>query len=196
MTIATLRRTLSDDGKTIVQVVCDSIALKGNTAHMAQGYNSRMPPKFFYNDDIAVAGSGDLADGQFFERYLDQNRIDLSGLDKKQRRWKVQDAWAGFNNWYSEQVKNFQVDTTFLMAIAGEAYLLGGGGLVAEIESIQAIGAGDEFAIGAMEAGASALEAALIAIKCCAYCEEPLHIMTQTTTENGSKVDYTVFQAS
>lgn len=147
-----------------IEMASDSIAVRGwtklNNAH------NKIVKMMKYNDMI-IGGCGLSEEISLFFHYMKTHTIE--NMDEK----GVLDYILEFRRWKHDLTGDNNLENPYIIAYKGKVFGIDNM-LVFPIEDYYAIGAGEEFASGALYVGASPKEAVKAACELCAMVSEPI----------------------
>lgn len=147
-----------------IEMASDSIAVKGwtkvNNAH------KKISKLMKYNDMI-IGGCGDCDETSLFFHYMKTHTIEK--VDEK----SVLDFVIEFRRWKNDLIGDNNFVNPYIIAYKGKAFAIEGM-LVFPIDDYYAIGAGEDYASGALYMGATPKEAVKAACELCAMVCEPI----------------------
>lgn len=151
-------------GKDTIDVASDSIFVKGLTK--VNGAHNKLA-KLMKHNGMIVGGSGDAEEISLFFHYIKTHTIEE--MDEK----SVLDFIIEFKRWKGDLVCDDSFVNSYIVAYKGKAFAISGM-LVFPIDDYYAIGAGEDYASGALYCGASAIEAVKASCELCAMVSAPI----------------------
>lgn len=118
-------------------------------------------------NDMIIGGVGDAEETSLLYHYMKTHTID--NVDEK----GVLDFILEFRRWKNDFTNNNSFTNTYILAFKGKAFYIENM-LVVPIDDYYSIGAGEDFANGAMYMGASPREAVKASCELCAMVAEPI----------------------
>lgn len=147
-----------------IEMASDSIAVKGwtkvNNAH------NKISKLMKYNDMI-IGGCGNTDEISLFFHYMKTHTIE--NMDEK----SVLDFAIEFRRWKNDLTGDNNFVNPYIIAYKGKAFAIEGM-LIFPIDDYYAIGAGEDYASGALYMGATPKEAVKAACELCAMVCEPV----------------------
>lgn len=147
-----------------IEMASDSIVVKGWSK--LNGAENKLVKMMKYNDMI-IGGCGRADEISLFLHYMKTHTIEV--MDEK----SVLDFVIEFKEWKKKLVGNGDSRNHYILAYKGKAFAIEDM-LVFPIDDYYAIGAGEDYASGALYMGASAREAVKAACELCAMVCEPI----------------------
>lgn len=123
----------------------------------------------FKANDIVVGGVGYSEETSMFQRFVRSHMIKDMSEDG------ILDYLIEFKRWKKDLCGSSDIDNRYMIASQGKCFSTSGL-FIFQINDYYAIGAGDDFARGAMYMGASPEEAVKVACDLCVYVSEPILI--------------------
>lgn len=145
------------------EIAADSITVRGWTKTVNNGNNT----KLFEENGVVVGSSGLARDCGLLRLFLKTRRP--ATADEA----SIVDFFSEFSDWMKKRTEVFGTDNDFLIGFEGKVYHFRDF-FVEEIVSFEAIGAGMDFALGALQNGASASGAVEVAIALSCFCAPPV----------------------
>lgn len=146
-----------------IEMAADSIALLGYTKIPVQ---NNMPKIMKYNDMI-IGGCGYADEISLFFHYMKTHTIE------EMTEKGVLDFIIEFKRWRSDLTKEDNLENSYIIAYKGKAFGIHNM-LVFPIDNYYAIGAGRNYAHGALYMGATPREAVKASCELCAHVCEPI----------------------
>lgn len=147
-----------------IEMASDSIAVKGWTK--INNAQNKIVKMMKYNDMI-IGGCGDSDEISLLFHYMKTHTIE--NMDEK----GVLDFIIEFRRWKNDFTGNNALNNPYIIAYKGKAFAIEGM-LVFPIDDFYAIGAGEDYASGALFMGATPKEAVKAACELCAMVCEPI----------------------
>lgn len=148
-----------------IEVAADSICVSG-WSKLPSGVGKNI--KIIREGDLIIAGCGVAEEISLFFHYIQTHSIASTATSKD-----VLDFILEFRHWKSDYTRSTNFDNTYIIAYKGKAFFIEGM-LVMPITDYCAIGAGRDYANGALYMGATAEEAVKAACELCAMVAEPI----------------------
>lgn len=150
--------------KNRIDMAADSICVRGGAK---MNNSDRKMTKLFRYKDTVVGGVGRAEENSLFQRYM------KSHILKEVTEDGVIDFLIEFSKWKKDLCNDANIDNSYLIASKGKVFYTNGL-FVVPIDDYYAIGAGEDFARGAMYVGATPEEAVKVACDLCVYVSEPI----------------------
>lgn len=147
-----------------IEMASDSIAVKGWTK-INNAQNKIV--KMMKHNDMIIGGCGCCEELSLFFHYMKTHTIEK--VDEK----GVLDFVIEFRRWKNDLTGNNSFENPYIIAYQGKAFGVHGM-LIFPIDDFYAIGAGEDFASGALYMGASPKEAVKAACELCAMVCKPI----------------------
>ena len=148
-----------------IEMAADSIVVKGWSK--MNGADKKFA-KMMKHNDMIIGGCGMAEDMSLFFHYMRTHTIDC--VDER----SVLDFVIEFKRWKGDLTGNNTIsNSVFLIAYQGKCFCIEDM-LVFEIDDYYAIGAGEDYAMGALCMGASPREAVKVACDLCVMVSEPI----------------------
>ena len=147
-----------------IEMASDSIAVAGWSK--LQNAHHKIPKMVKYNDMI-LGGCGDAEEISLFFHYMKTHTIEE--MSEK----GVLDFVIEFRRWRGDLTKDDSLNNSYIIAYKGKTFGIQNM-LVFPIEDYYAIGAGQDYANGALYMGATPKEAVKAACELCAMVSEPI----------------------
>ena len=148
-----------------IEMASDSIAVKGWATKINKAENKIV--KMMKYNNMIIGGCGDCDEISLLFHYMKTHTIEK--MDEK----SVLDFIIEFRRWKSNLCGNNGFNNPYIIAYKGKAFGIEKM-LVFPIDDYYAIGAGEDFASGALYMGASPKEAVKAACELCAFVSEPI----------------------
>lgn len=146
-----------------IEISADSICVLGRTKVHSGTKISKIEK---YNDMI-IGGCGETEEISLFFHYMKTHTIEH--MDERH----VLDFIIEFKRWKNDLIQNSSLKNSYILAYKGKCFGISNM-LVYEITNYDAIGAGMDYALGALYQGATAEEAVKAACDLCCYVSEPI----------------------
>jgi len=150
--------------KNTIEMASDSIVVQGWTK-LNNAQNKVV--KMMKHNDMIIGGCGVAEESSLLFHYMKTHTIEE--MDEK----NVLDYILEFRRWKNDLTGDNSFKNPYIIAYKGKAFAIEGM-LVFPIEDYYAIGAGEDYASGALHMGASAREAVKAACELCAMVCEPI----------------------
>ena len=147
-----------------IEMASDSIVVQGWTK--LNNAQNKVVKMMKYNDMI-IGGCGNAEEISLFFHYMKTHTIE--DMDEK----SVLDFAIEFRRWKNDLTGNNSLVNPYIIAYKGKAFAIEGM-LVFPIDDYYAIGAGQDYASGALYMGATPKEAVKAACELCAMVCEPI----------------------
>ena len=147
-----------------IEMAADSIAVKGWTK--VNNAQNKIVKMMKYNDMI-IGGCGNSGEISLFFHYMKTHTIEI--MDEK----GVLDFIIEFRRWKHDLTGDNNFNNPYIIAYKGKAFAIEGM-LVFPIDDFYTIGAGADYARGALYMGANPKEAVKAACELCAMVCEPI----------------------
>lgn len=147
-----------------IEMASDSIVVRGWTK--LNNAQNKVVKMMKYNDMI-IGGCGNADEISLFFHYMKTHTIEI--MDEK----NVLDFVIEFTRWKGDLTNDNSFVNPYIIAYKGKAFAIEGM-LVFPIEDYYTIGAGKDYASGALCMGATSTQAAKIACELCAMVSEPI----------------------
>jgi len=144
-------------------MAADSITVRGWTKTVNNGRNT----KLFEENGVVVGSSGLARDSGLLRLFLRTRRP--AAADEA----SIVDFFSEFADWMKKRTEVYGTDNDFIIGFEGRVFHFRDF-FVDEIVSYEAIGAGMDYALGALQNGASASEAVEAAIALSCFCAPPV----------------------
>lgn len=145
-------------------IAADSITVRGYTQR--KGDDSRFS-KLTEVNNLIIGGVGIAEETSLLCLFARTRR------PSEAEEWAVVDWLSEFAEWKQKKINKPGLENHYLLGIERKVFSVMGWH-VAEVSCYEAIGAGMDFALGALVLGNSAITAVETAIKLCIYCEGPV----------------------
>ena len=147
-----------------IEIAADSICVRGwSKMNSAE----KKTTKLFRYNDIVIGGVGQSEEISLFQRFMKSHMIKELNDDG------ILDFLIEFKKWKKDLCGNDDIENRYIIATKGKCFSTNGF-FVFGINDYYAIGAGDDFARGAMYMGATPEEAVKVACDLCVYVSEPI----------------------
>ncbi len=147
-----------------IEVAADSICVRGwSKMNSAEKKHT----KLFRFKDLVVGGVGKSEEISLFQRYMKSHMI------KEMNEDGILDFLIEFKRWKKDFCGDDEIENRYILASKGQCYSTNGF-FVFRVNDYYAIGAGDDFARGAMYMGATPEQAVKVACDLCVYVSEPI----------------------
>ena len=147
-----------------IEMASDSIVVRGwSKMNNAQNKFNKMMK---YNDMI-IGGVGTAEESSLLFHYMKTHTI--KDMDEK----SVLDFFIEFRKWKNDLTGNNSMENSYIIAYQGKAFYINNM-FVCPIDDYYAIGAGEDYAQGALYMGATPKEAVKAACELCAMVSEPI----------------------
>lgn len=150
--------------KNKIEVSSDSIVVKGWTK--TNGYGNKITKLEEYNG-LIIGGCGTAEENSLFFYYIKTH------MPEKACEKSILDFIIEFKRWKKDFTNDSNLSNDYILAYRGKCFGIENM-LVYEITDYAAIGAGMDYALGALHQGASASEAVKTACDLCAFVSEPI----------------------
>ena len=147
-----------------IEMASDSIVVQGWTKLNTP--QEKVVKMMKYNDMI-IGGCGDAEELSLFFHYMKTHTIEE--MDEK----SVLDFAIEFRRWKKDLTGDNKLENPYIIAYKGKAFAVMGM-LIFPINDYYAIGAGQDYALGALYMGATPREAVKTACELCAMVCEPI----------------------
>lgn len=147
-----------------IEMASDSIIVQGWTK--LNNAQNKIVKMMKYNDMI-IGGCGNVDEMSLFFHYMKTHIIE--NMDEK----SVLDFAIEFRRWKNDLTGDNGLVNPYIIAYKGKAFAIEGM-LVFPIDDYYAIGAGEDYALGALYMGAAPREAVKVACELCAFVAEPI----------------------
>lgn len=147
-----------------IEMASDSIVVAGWTK--LNNAQNKIVKMMKYNDMI-IGGCGNADEMSLFFHYMKTHTIE--NMDEK----SVLDFAIEFRRWKNDLTGDNNIANPYIIAYKGKAFAIEGM-LVFPIDDYYAIGAGQDYALGALHMGATPKEAVKAACELCAFVCEPI----------------------
>ena len=147
-----------------IEMASDSIFVHG-WAKLNNAQNKIV--KMMKHDGMIIGGCGDAEEISLLFHYMKTHTIE--NMDEK----SVLDFIIEFRRWKNDLTGNGEINNPYILAYKGKVFGIEGM-LVFPIEDFYAIGAGSDYANGALFMGATPKEAVRAACELCAMVCEPI----------------------
>ena len=159
-----------------IEVAADTICIRGGDK-LKDAEKSHT--KLFRHKDLVVGGVGISSEIGLIQRYMKSHII------KEMTEDCIFDFFVEFSKWKNDLTSDKDIENSYLLASQGKCFYVNKH-FVCRITDFHAIGAGDDYAKGAMYMGASPREAVKAACDLCIYVSEPILLETIPITSNFS----------
>ncbi len=156
-----------------IEMAADTICIRGSSK-MNGAENKHT--KLFRFQDLVVGGVGASEEISLFQRFMKSHMIKDVNEDG------ILDFLLEFKKWKRDLCGDDDIENRYMIASKGKCFSTNGL-FVFRVDDYYAIGAGDDFARGAMYMGASPVEAVKVACDLCVYVSEP--ILMESLPING-----------
>ncbi len=147
-----------------IDIAADSICVRGDSKMNGA---EKKHTKLFRFQDLVVGGVGYSQEISLFQRYMKNHMI------KEMNEDGILDFLIEFKKWKKDLIGDDDINNCYMIASKGKCYSTNGL-FVFKVDDYYAIGAGDDFARGAMYMGATPEEAVKVACDLCVYVSEPI----------------------
>ena len=158
-----------------IEMAADSICTRGWS--MING-DTTIPVKMVKHHDMILGGCGLAEETQLFFMYMKTHVIEEADEQG------VLNFVLEFKRWKKEYVDDDKLENSYIIALQGKCFGISGK-YVYEVEEYAAIGAGEDYARGALYMGATPEEAVKAACDLCVYVAEP--IIKESIPRNADK---------
>ena len=148
-----------------IEMASDSIAVKGWATKINKAENKIV--KMMKYNNMIIGGCGDCDEISLLFHYMKTHTIEK--MDEK----SVLDFIIEFRRWKNDLTCDNTLKNPYIIAYKGKAFAIEGM-LVFPIDDFYTIGAGEDYASGALYMGASPKEAVKAACELCAMVCEPI----------------------
>lgn len=150
--------------KNRIEMAADSICVRGWSK--VNG-DSKKRVKMIKYHDMILGGCGYAEETSLFFMYMKTHVIE--NVDEQ----GVLDFVLEFKRWKKDYVGNDDFENSYIVALQGKCFGIHGA-YIYEIDEYAAIGAGEDYARGALYMGATPSEAVKAACDLCVYVSEPI----------------------
>lgn len=147
-----------------IEMAADTICIRGGSKMNGA---EKKHTKLFRFQDLVVGGVGVSEEISLFQRFMKSHMI------KEVNEDGILDFLLEFKKWKKDLCGDDDIDNRYMIASKGKCFSTNGL-FVFPVDDYYAIGAGDDFARGAMYMGASPVEAVKAACALCVYVSEPI----------------------
>lgn len=147
-----------------IEVAADTICVRGSSKMNSA---EKKHTKLFRFQDLVVGGVGMSEEISLFQRFMKNHTIKDLNEDG------VLDFLIEFKKWKKDLVGDADIENRYIIASKGKCFSTNKL-FVFRVNDYYAIGAGDDFARGAMYMGATPEEAVKVACDLCVYVSEPI----------------------
>lgn len=127
--------------------------------------------KIFKQNGLVVGGVGYANDISLFKLYCRDRKPARSDEDA------MIDFVSQYVKWAAERVKDYKLQTDFMIITGKKAWLVSSSGYIKRITDYRSMGAGQNMAQTALHLGKSAKEAVEVACELSIYCEKPVNVV-------------------
>ena len=156
-----------------IVVAADSILVRGYTQEKDRNKQSKL---FKVND--MIIGSAGYAEESSLLRIYAKTRKPRSATEED-----ILTFMTEFAQWMSDRSESSSIQNTYIIIYDKKVFYMNGY-YIKDIHTYEAIGAGEEIALGVLYMGHSAEDAVKAACELCIYCEEPIVTYRVSKKEN------------
>ena len=147
-----------------IEIAADTICANGNSK---MNTADQKMAKLFRFEDFVIGGVGKSEEISLFRRFFREHT--LPDLDED----SIMDFLFAFMKWKKDLCGDDEIENKYMIAARGKCFCMRGL-FVFPVNDYYAIGAGEDYARGALYVGATPVEAVKAACDLCVYVSEPI----------------------